>query len=488
MAISFNEISVNIRTPGQYVEFDNSIALTGLQDINERMLILGQRLATGEVAANKLVMITSADDAAAKFGRGSQIHRMCAAAKGANAYTEMWAVASDDDEAAVAATGTITLGGSPTASGTLYLYIGGERTKLLVEAESELSDIAAALVTAVNADKDLPVTASATDAAVTLRARNGGICGNDIDLRINYYQGEALPAGLTVTFAAMSGGTSNPDVGDAIAALADEQFKYWAFPWTDAPNLNEIDEELEDRWGPMRQIEAFGFSAMRGTLSETGTFGNSRNGKLISITGTNLAPTEPCVWAATTCAVAAYYLNIDPARPLQTLEVRGLLPPAFDKRWSIEERNILLHDGISTTMVDSSGKVLIERVITTYQNNAYGVPDASYLDLNTLAILAYIRAQVRARISSRYGRHKLAADGTPIKSGQAIATPGTIRAELVGLAKAMQDAGIIEDVEQFKADLVVEINETYPDRVDVRMSPNLINQLRVFAGQVQFIL
>ena len=52
----------------------------------------------------------------------------------------------------------------------------------------------------------------------------------------------------------------------------------------------------------------------------------------------------------------------------------------------------------------------------------------------------------------------------------------------------MQDAGIIEDLDQFKEDLVVEINASDPSRVDVLMSPNLINQLRVFAAKVQYIL
>ena len=238
----------------------------------------------------------------------------------------------------------------------------------------------------------------------------------------------------------MTGGTANPEVDDAISALAEEKFTYWAFPWTDAANLNALDTELESRWGPMRQIAAWGFTAMRGTLSETSTFGNTRNEKLMSITGTNQAPTQPCVWAATLAAVAAYYLNIDPARPLQTLELPGLLPPAFDKRWTRAERNVLLHDGISTYDVDTDGAVRIERVITTYQTNPYGVDDPSYLDINTLATLSYVRDQVRARVSMRYGRHKLAQDGTPHQERPGHRhLPGTIRAELVGAGQA--DAG-----------------------------------------------
>jgi len=488
MSISFNEIAVDLRTPGQYIEFDNSRALNGLRGIHQRMLIMGQRLSAGQTPARKLVMVASAADAEAQFGRGSQIALMVAAAKAANSYTEMWAVALDDDAAAVAASGSVTLGGAATASGTLYLYIGGQRIKLLVSAGAAPAEVATALAAAINADTALPAVATANAAVVTLTARNKGLCGNDIDLRLNYYRGENLPAGLTATIAPMSGGTANPDVDEAIAALAEEQFHYWVCPWTDDANLNALDDELESRWGPMRQIEGVGFVAVGGTLAETSAFGNSRNEKLLVCAGAGDAPIAPCCWAACFCATAAYNLNIDPARPLQTLELQGMLAPTYDKRWTREERNVLLHDGVSTHWVDTDGTVRIERAITTYQTNPYGVADPSYLDLNTIATLAYIRAQVRARIASRYGRHKLAADGSAIKSGQAIATPGTVRAELVGLAKELADAGIIEDVEQFKADLVVEINQGDPNRLDVLMSPNLINQLRVFAAQVQFIL
>ena len=49
-------------------------------------------------------------------------------------------------------------------------------------------------------------------------------------------------------------------------------------------------------------------------------------------------------------------------------------------------------------------------------------------------------------------------------------------------------AGLIEDITQFKTDLVVQIDANDPNRVNVLSSPNLVNQLRIFAEQVQFIV
>lgn len=46
------------------------------------------------------------------------------------------------------------------------------------------------------------------------------------------------------------------------------------------------------------------------------------------------------------------------------------------------------------------------------QENAYGVADNSYLDSETLHTSAYVLRRLKSVITSKYGRHKLANDGT----------------------------------------------------------------------------
>jgi phage tail sheath gpL-like len=74
--------------------------------------------------------------------------------------------------------------------------------------------------------------------------------------------------------------------------------------------------------------------------------------------------------AAVLAAVCEFSGAIDPARPFQTLALPGVLPPAQADRFTRQERDLLLRDGISTFTVDQGGNVLIERVVTTYQTNA----------------------------------------------------------------------------------------------------------------------
>ena len=92
--------------------------------------------------------------------------------------------------------------------------------------------------------------------------------------------------------------------------------------------------------------------------------------------------------AAVTAALDA--AEPDPARPRQTLALPGVLPPAPAERFTREERNLLLFDGISTLYADAGDVVRIERLITSYQESPTGEADISYLDIETVRTLAYL--------------------------------------------------------------------------------------------------
>lgn len=486
MTLSFNQIPMSIRTPGQYIEFDNTRAVQGLPAVMHRILVVGQRLTTGSVAAGVPTRVLSAAQAEENFGRGSMLAAMLAALKEANTYTECWAVALDDNGAGVAATGTVTLGGAPTEAGTLNLYVGGKAVQIAVASGAATAAVATALAAAVNADTSLPVTAGAAGSVVTLTARHKGEVANGVDVRVNYYDGERTPKGLTVAIVAMNGGTTNPDLQAAITAIGDEQYHTIVSAYTDASNLTKLEGLLATRWGPMVQKEGHAFVGASGTFAAQSTLGDARNSPHLTIMGAGKSPTPAYVWAAVAGAVDAY--EPDPARPRQTLVLPGVLPPAIADRLTRDERNLHLYDGISTTTVDAGGQVLIERLITTYKTNGLGVADISYLDIETMRTLAYIRLSVRARIGLKFPRHKLAADGTRFGPGQAIVTPNLIRAELVALFAQWEEAGLAEGMEQFKAELIVQRNGSDPNRVDAIIPPDVINQFRVFAAQVQFRL
>jgi phage tail sheath gpL-like len=413
---------------------------------------------------------------------------MIAAAKVANTSTDMFACALDDLVAGVTASGTLTFTGVPIAPGTLNLYVAGSKVPVGVAANETNTTTAANAATAINANAALPVTATSALGVVTLTAKHKGLCGNDIDLRMNYYDGEALPTGLAIAITAMSGGTGNPDITAALAALGGDQYYTIITPWTDTANMAALETFLLGRWGPMSQKTGTGFGCVKATYSGLVTIGTARNSPMSCLLGIYDMPEAPWVSAAKWGAVIEFNGAIDPARPFQTLLLPGTMAPPIKSQFTRDQRDVLLHNGISTFTVDQSGNVYIEQVVTTYQTNVLGIPDVSYLKLNSVWTVDAIRYAVRARIALRFPRHKLANDGTNFAPGQAIVTPSMIRAELIGLFRELEEAGLVEDFDQFKNDLLVVRSTASVNQVNAVIPPNLVNQFDVFAASVQFRL
>lgn len=489
--ISFNQISAFIRTPGFYVEFDNSKANKGLVLDQTRILMLAQKLPTGTAPALTPIRTLAADQGSKDGGRGSMGDVMVRAFKGANDQGDLWVMYLDDNGAGTAAAGSVTITGPATAAGTLNLYIGGARVQLAVAAGSTANAIATDLAAAITANADLVVTAAVdgvTPSKVNVTARHKGEAFNGLDIRANFYQGETAPAGLALTCVNLAGGAGNPDLTAALAALGDVQYHHVILPYTDGANLAMVVAEFSDRWSATRQIEGQVWTAHSGNHAALTTLGNGQNSEVVSVMGCYASPTPAFLVAAIYGAVSSFHLDIDPARPLQTLWLKGMLAPVEKDRFTRSERNLLLYDGISTFTVTQDGRCLIERAVTTYQVNLYGLPDPSYLDVETPATLAVLRRTLRARLSQKFPRHKLADDGTNFGPGQAIVTPSIIRAELIALARQWEEMGWVEHLDDFKAQLIVERNPNDPTRVDAVLPPDLVNQLRVFAGLVQFRL
>ncbi|MDU4917244.1 MAG: phage tail sheath subtilisin-like domain-containing protein [Klebsiella pneumoniae] len=492
--MSLGNIPDDFRVPLVIIDIDNSQALDSAPAQSRKIIVIGQQSATGTATALTSNRITSDGTADKLYGKGSMLAGMLKTLRKANSYTEVWAMGLSDLAAGAAAKSELTVTGPATAAGTLALLVNGVSVQVGVSADDTADTIATAIVTAVNKLPDTQVTAALKAGSTTIVALTTswkGVTGNAMDVRLNYYTGEQTPAGVAVALTDFTGGTGTPDIAAVVAALGDDWYTDIVFPYNDTQSLNAIRDELLERWGPLKMIEAQLWTAFRGTHAESGTFGETRNDWLISCIGTNIAPQPHWLWAASYGGIAAYYLANDPARPLQTLVLPGILPPAKDVRWDMPERNLLLHDGIATHNVDAGGNVCIEREITMYRVNQYGDADTSYLNVQSPATLGRIRYVIKNRFSNRYPRHKLAGDDVLdlLDPGQPVMTPKIGRAELLDIALTeLIPAGLIEDFDDYKDTLEVYLDGADKDRLNFICHPNLVNQLRVLAGLIQFKL
>lgn len=485
--ISFSQIPVDLRTPGQYLEVDASRARQGLPTMRQRVLLLGQKTGTGVAAGQKLVRVLSQSQADKAFGPMSQLSYMVEAFRAANTSTELWAMAMPTT-GATQAVGSLTFAGTATEGGTLNLMIGGRVTSVAVASGETAETVAARVHSTINAQTRRMVSPSVAGAVVTLTALAGftGVAGSSIDLREGYYDtnGGSVPAGLTLTIAAMSGGTGGVVLDNLPTLLGDEWFQTIVMPSPILSELTKLVTLLNSRFGPMVQLEGMVYTAASGNLATLLSNGALTNSQHVCLVGAGRSPTPPWEWASQVAAVDVG--EPDPARPRQGITLPTMLAPARGVRLTREERDVLLHGGVSTYKVQAGGVVELERLITMYQTDSFGGVDTSYLDVETMRTLAYLRYSLRARIAQKYPRHKLANDGTNYAPGQAVVTPSVLRGELLALAREWEYAGLVEGFDQFKADLLVERDTDDPNRVNAVIPPDMVNQFRVFAGLVQF--
>lgn len=491
-SIGFKQIPGNIRVPLFYAETDNSQANTGQS--TQRALIIGQMTAAGTGVANVPVQSQGVSDAAAVGGPGSMLHLETQAYRLNDSFGEVWCLPLADDAAATAAAGSVSITTVPTANGTLSLYIGGVKVAQPVLPTMTTAQIATALAASINATPFLPVSAVAAASVVTLTALNKGPCGNDIDLRLNYQGtrgGEVTPTGLTVTITQMAAGATAPSLTAAFATLTNMAFDFIVCPYTDATSLAAVQALLNDttgRWSWSTQLYGHAFAAQRGTLGALTTFGLTRNDQHTSVMGFNDSPTPNWLWAAALAGAAATSARADPAQPMQTVVIQGVLAPPQQSRFQLTDQNTLLYDGISTFAVGDDGTVSIQNLITTYQKNAFGSADNSYLQVETLFTLAYVLRAMKNVVTSKYGRVKLAANGTRFGAGANVVTPNMIRADLIAQYRTLESQGLVQNGDAFKNGIVVQQNAQNPNRVDVLWPATLINQLRIFAVLAQFRL
>jgi phage tail sheath gpL-like len=69
-----------------------------------------------------------------------------------------------------------------------------------------------------------------------------------------------------------------------------------------------------------------------------------------------------------------------------------------------------------------------------------------------------------------------------------VATPKTVKGEILALFSELSDVGLVENLEDFETNLIVERNIADVNRVDVLLPPDLVNQFRILASLIQFIL
>lgn len=468
--ISFDTIPASIRKPGKYFEYNNKLAVRSLPTNLQRLLIVAQMLVAGTAVVNTVVQVYDSESAAAMFGRGSQAHRMVKAALRANRYVQLFVLPVADAGGGTTAAGTLTFTGNATAAGYVQLNVAGIDVQVAVAVGDTAADVAANVNTALLLQVDLPVSKAVAAGVVTLTALNKGLVANTMRLSAT-----SAAAGLNVAVAAFAGGLIDPTLSAALANAFTGGHEILVTPYTSGQTLTALRTHLAAVSGPMEQRPAIGVYASGGSLSAGTTQAATLNFERFTAALLKNTVSTAEEIAAAYAAVIAF--EEDPARPLNTLTLSGIAPPAIADRLSRTEQETCLANGVTPMEWGPGDVVQIVRAITTYTLNPASVLDVSWLDLTTIRTMDYVRKAVRTRIELRFPRDKLSAR-----------TTARVRSEILDVLYKLEELEIVENVDLWKNDVVVERDSQDNNRLNAKIPVDVVNGLHVFAGRLDLIL
>ncbi len=498
MTVAFNNMPGVIRAPLFYAEVNAGVSpYSGIS----RTILVGRVLATGSIPAGKLIDI-GASDPNGLFGPGSMLADMALFARNFNTTGAVLALTVADPVGGAVGTGSFTIAGPATSPGTLTRYVAGERYDTPVATGDTASMIATNVAAMINDgyvkfNRRMlpPVIATAAGGIVTLTARHTGTESAMIKLEAGLDGDEVDPAGVTVTIVAMAAGTGIVDLAAALSFMASQPGDWFCGPYNSLTQLNAAQSFFSDagsgRWSPTVGLDGHYITALDGNLALQTAFGATRNDRHATVLATNGYSHPLWSFVAALTGVVGFSKDlgralseaVEIARPLQTIQLTGLRGPADPTlRWALADRASLYNKGLSALTFANDGTPVIDRVLTTYQVNAYGVQDQTFLGIETMAISTYVKRYIKQVVTQTYPRCVLRDDNP---SGlQGVVTASQAKATMVHAYTQLSNiGGVVENATLFAQYLIVE-RSSDPNRLDAYLPIDVANQLVVFAANL----
>lgn len=365
--------------------------------------------------------VFSPEDAGDQTGFGFMLHRLVTQAFTGGQGIPVYIL--PQAETGTQAAGDIDFtGGAGVLAGTLHLYIAGLYVPVAITAAMTDAQIATEAIAAINAIKELPVTAlvNATPEIMDITAKSEGPEGDNISIAFNLGAGQVLPTGVVTTIAAMSSGATNPDIATALAGLgtgdgANEDF------FTDVVHGYGQDTTVQDAIlayvgagdtatglyakTVARPFYAFagdtdpGTAALTALLAAADLRKTDRGDGVIPVPD---SPSHPSEIAAQTVGHVARVANNIVAQDYEGIVLDGIWPgDKGSDRWTSEydNRDTAYKGGISTTKVES-GLVLIQDLTTFYRPDSVPTDSNGYRDIRNICITQNILDSQRRLFST----------------------------------------------------------------------------------------
>ena len=381
------------------------------------------------------------------------------------------------DETGTEADGNILVAGTATSSGTISLYVGGQKISVVVPNGTLPAATAGLMIAAINAAINLPATAlvNATPEQLDITAKYKGAISDDILLNVNLTEAEkdATPGGVTFTVTALSSGAGVASITNALAQMGDDWYTYIVNTFgTDTDIMDDFVTENEDnKWDTL--VNHF-FRAFYGSVDDLATITAITDARTLD--RTNGAITSPGGYmlplelAALGVGNMASRNQNNPPQPYTGLLMDGLLP-SFEitgsdgaPQWTYPQRNSAIEAGCSTTIVED-GVIKLEDIVMHYHRAGEDPPAYRWaVDIAKLAEWAY---NVDLVFKGDNWRGKILVDDTDIVNNPDARRPRDATAEIFKLADGASFAAIITKPGTTKENTATSIDVANPNRLNI---------------------
>lgn len=446
---------------------------------------VGPMLPTGTAVPEEHVPVTSYDNAVELFGEGSVLADMIRYYFLNCPNGELYATGLANVGATAEAVYTFT--GPATTSGSLTISVGDESYTVPVFVGDGAADITQAFANAITNDSDSIVNAGAggsvASATLTLTALNGGEQGNTITTMVNPFFGQTVPEGITVTQTSpFAGGGGTYDITGALSELGCCCFDFMVMPFGDLPTLQDMEIELLTRWDCSKLIGGHWYAPICGTFTELVTFNPAfQHGSLIENckTGLYVPWQKTAAWAGRGHCLTCN----DPTQrwtgPL--IGIRCTNAKCDEGCFTDVELNLLALNGISVAKCGNSG---FEEIQLTVTAGNYGTDQVGFFPQNYYSTIRYIR-ELKDFIERRYANVQIVDSVEQIQDGATNkVTIGSIVADIVAWSR-VEGSRYVDNSFDIAEFIQIERNLNNPNRVDMCITIDLINALRVFAIKIR---
>lgn len=508
----------------QIIQPEVTIALANadgtVSNTPHKVLLVGQMTAAGSATSGALYENVTGSAGAAEnalFGEDSMVAEMVRAFRRVNQVTQVDVIPLDDAGGGVARVVDFTIAGPSTAAGTVTVTVGSENLhqfEVAVASGDTPTDIAAAIVAAINADTKVAFTASAVAGAVTLTANNDGTVYNDLGVEVEI---DAAGVTLGVAVTETTPGATDPTLTNALDN-ATGRYQGIVWPYADTSALRTF---LEARFNPSKEIlDGVGFVTIQDSLANALTTLNALNSQVVvyfvdeQITESGYL--GPAMNEAS-FVKSTYFAAIRALRLTEDASISRFLTssasldqfggpalaslPYFNtgfpdlpiikagRGWTSSEIEQLLAAGGSVIGVNSAGTAAIAgEVKTTFKTDLAANPDPTFGFLNYVDTSSQAREYFFNNLKARFAQSRLTAGA--VTRGRDMANPTVIRAYLERLYQDLSGADFVltqagEEAQLFFKENVTIVLDLAAGSATITMKTPIVVQLRALIATMK---